>query len=158
MNKITTCLWFDGGIEEAAKFYTEVFKGSKIVNEAKFPSDAPDRKEGEAMVSELEIGGARIMLLNGGSVFKQSEAASLIIDCEDQAEVDYYWEKLIEGGGQESQCGWLKDKFGVSWQVTPKMLTELTYGSDKEKAKKAFEAMMSMKKIIIADLEKAMNS
>ncbi len=158
MNKITTCLWFDGRIEEAAKFYAEVFKGSKVSNESKFPSDAPGRKEGEAMTCEIEIFGARIMLLNGGPYFKLTEAASLIIDCEDQAEVDYYWEKLIEGGGEESQCGWLKDKFGVSWQVTPKMLNEITLSSDKEKAKKAFEAMMPMKKIIIADIEKAMNS
>ena len=148
-------MWFDGGVEEAAKFYTEIFKNSKIISKEKSPSDNPSTKAGEVLVVEIELEGIKIQLLNGGSYFKLSEAASLVVNCEDQKEVDYYWEKLISGGGQESQCGWLKDKFGVSWQIVPKQLGELMSGPDKEKSKKVFNAMMKMKKIIVADLENA---
>ena len=157
-NKLSICLWFDGRVSEAAEFYTVIFKDSKNLLASKFLAEAPgNRHTGDELVSEIEINGMKVQLLNGGPMFKQSEAFSFVVNCEDQAQVDFYWEKLIEGGGSESQCGWLKDKFGVSWQVVPKQLMVLMSTSDKNKNKKVFEAMMKMKKIIIADLESAAN-
>lgn len=159
MNKLALCLWFNGQIEEAANFYTSVFKDSRIVKISKYVTETPGgQKPGEPMLAELEINGMQIQLLNGGNFFKLSEAVSLVVSCEDQSEVDYYWEKLIEGGGEESVCGWLKDKYGVSWQIVPKRLIEFTTGEDVEKAKKVFEVMMKMKKINIAQIEEAINS
>ena len=158
-NKLSICLWFDGRVGEAAKFYTGIFNdsnfSSKILNQSEFPDEAPgDRHTGDELVYEIEINGMKVQLLNGGPMFKQSEAFSFVVNCEDQTEVDFYWEKLLEGG-KESQCGWLKDKFGVSWQIIPKQLGKLMSGADKAKNKRVFDAMMKMKKIIVADLEKA---
>lgn len=157
-NKLSICLWFDGRVSEAAKFYTELFKNSQTLENSKFVVDAPgDRHVGDEMVSEIEINGVKVQLLNGGPMFKQSEAFSFVVDCDGQDEVDFYWDKFIGAGGEESQCGWLKDQFGVSWQIVPKQLKELMSSGDKEQTKRVFAAMMKMKKIIVADLERAAN-
>ena len=159
LSKIYPCLWFDSNAEEAAKFYTSIFKDSKILNVAKYPQGSADnpanKPDGSVMTVEFELEGQRFLALNGGPVFKFSEAISLVVDCEDQAEVDYFWEKLLAGGGEESQCGWLKDKFGLSWQVAPKRINELYSDPDPVKVKRVFEAMMKMVKLDIAKLERA---
>lgn len=142
MQKITTFLWFDNQAEEAAKFYVSIFNKSKIV------SSSP-------MVTNFVLNGVEYMALNGGPEFKFNEAISLYINCEDQAEVDELWEKLLADGGEESQCGWLKDKYGLSWQVIPRLLPELLGSSDREKADRAMQAMLKMKKIDCAALRKA---
>lgn len=159
MQKITPCLWFDDKAEEAASFYASIFKNSSIGNIARY--DAASAKvsgqpEGSVLTVEFTLEGQKFLGLNGGPIFKFSEAVSFTIDCEDQAEVDYFWEKLTEGG-EESVCGWLKDKYGLSWQVTPKRLTELLMDPDKEKAGRAMKAMLEMKKIDVAKLEEAVN-
>jgi predicted 3-demethylubiquinone-9 3-methyltransferase (glyoxalase superfamily) len=153
MQKIVTFLWFDGQAEEAADFYTSVFKDSKKGAVMRNPGGAPG-PAGQVLTAEWEIGGQSFVGLNGGPQFKFSEAVSLQIPCKDQDEVDYYWNRLLEGG-EESQCGWLKDKFGFSWQVTPTRLTELMMSSDKAKAQRVMQAMLKMRKIVIADLEAA---
>jgi len=157
MQKLTTCLWLDDKAQEAAQFYVSIFKDSKIGSIAHYPESAVEvsgRPAGSVMTVEFELEGQKFLGLNGGPQFKFSEAVSFIIDCADQAEVDYYWEKLTEGG-QESVCGWLKDKYGLSWQVTPKQLVELLSSPDKEKANRVMEAMLKMKKIVVADLVSA---
>jgi predicted 3-demethylubiquinone-9 3-methyltransferase (glyoxalase superfamily) len=157
MPRITSCLWFDKQAEEAAEFYVSIFPNSKITNVARFPSDTPEAhaKAGQVITVTFELDGKPYMGLNGGPDFKFSEAVSFIIDCDGQAEVDRYWDALLAGGGQESQCGWLKDRFGLSWQVTPRQLGELTSGPDKQKAAKVFAAMMQMVKIDVAALRAA---
>jgi predicted 3-demethylubiquinone-9 3-methyltransferase (glyoxalase superfamily) len=157
MPKITSCLWFDMKAEEAAEFYVSIFPNSKITNVARSPTDTPEggATAGEVLTVAFELDGKPYMGLNGGPLFKFSEAISFVIDCDDQAEVDHYWEALLAGGGQESQCGWLKDRYGLSWQVTPRQLTELTTGPDRAKAARVFAAMMKMVKIDIAALEAA---
>jgi predicted 3-demethylubiquinone-9 3-methyltransferase (glyoxalase superfamily) len=145
--KLTPCLWFDDRIEEAANYYAAVFKG-KVTNIAHYP-------DGRVLTAHVDMLGTTFMLLNGGADFKFSEAVSFMIDCKDQAEVDYYWNHFVNDGGEESQCGWCKDKFGLSWQVIPEALGRTMGGSDKAGAARAFEAMMKMKKLIVADLEKA---
>ncbi len=159
ISKIYPCLWFDSQAEEAAKFYTSIFKDSKMGRIARYPegsADSPANKpDGSVMTVEFELEGQTFLALNGGPVFKFSEAISFTIDCEDQAEVDYFWDKLLEGGGEESQCGWLKDKFGLSWQVVPKRINELYADPDPVKVKRVFDAMMTMVKLDIAKLEKA---
>ena len=150
--KITACLWYDGNAQEAAEFYASVFKDSEIGMTAKYDeasSKASGQPEGSAMVVEFEIAGQKFVGLNGGPYFKFSEAISLMIDCKDQAEVDYFWSRLTADGGEESQCGWLKDKFGLSWQVVPSVMSSLVTGPDPEGAKRAMAAMMTMKKIDI---------
>lgn len=137
--KITPFLWFEKGAEEAARFYISVFKNSRIISS-------------NSLVTSLEIDGLQILILNGGPMFKLNEAFSLSINCDTQDEIDYYWEKLTEGGS-EIQCGWLKDKFGVSWQVVPSILPELM--SDPENAKKVTAAFMPMKKLDIETLKKS---
>ena len=154
MPKITPFLWYDKEAEEAAKFYCSVFKNSKIHRTARYPEGSP-APTGSVMTVEFELEGQRFIALNAGPHFKFNEAVSFVIDCDTQAEVDNYWSKLTSDGGQESMCGWLKDKYGLSWQVTPKALGKLMTDPDKEKAKRVMQAMMQMKKINIAELEEA---
>jgi len=153
MQKITPFLWFDTQAEEAAKFYVSIFPKSKILKVARYGDAGPGPK-GSVMTVEFELDGQRMIALNGGPVFKFTEAISLSIDCKDQKEVDHYWSKLSQGG-QESMCGWLKDKYGLSWQVTPSILIQLVAGPDAKKAKRVTEAMLKMKKIDIAALKAA---
>src|SRR5262245_26281585 len=151
--KITTFLWFDKEGEEAAKFYTSIFKNSKIVTVARYGDAGPGPK-GSVMTVAFELDGQQFTALNGGPHFKFTEAISLVVNCETQEEVDEYWRKLSEGG-QESQCGWLKDRYGLSWQVVPTALSRLLQDPDPQKAKRVMEAMLQMKKIDIPRLEKA---
>jgi predicted 3-demethylubiquinone-9 3-methyltransferase (glyoxalase superfamily) len=153
MQKITPCLWFDTEGEDAARFYTSVFPNSRIVDVAHYGSAGP-RPEGTVMVVSFELDGQKFVALNGGPQFTFSEAISFQVDCESQEEVDAYWSKL-SAGGEEGPCGWLKDKFGLSWQIVPRRLMELLQDPDKEKAQRAMEAMLQMKKIEIADVERA---
>jgi predicted 3-demethylubiquinone-9 3-methyltransferase (glyoxalase superfamily) len=152
--KITPFLWYDKEAEEAATFYCSVFKNSKIHHVARYPEGSP-APAGSVMTVEFDLDGQRFIALNAGPHFTFNEAVSFVIDCDTQAEVDHYWSKLTSDGGQESMCGWLKDKYGLSWQVTPKALTKLMSDPDKEKAKRVMQAMMRMRKIDIAELEEA---
>jgi predicted 3-demethylubiquinone-9 3-methyltransferase (glyoxalase superfamily) len=151
--KITPNLWFDTEAEDAANFYVSVFKNSRIVNETRYPENSP-REAGMVMTVDFELDGQRFTGINGGDNFKFDEAISFLINCEDQAEVDYYWEKLSEGG-EEGQCGWLKDKFGLSWQVVPAGMEELFGDSDRERAERAMQAMLKMSKLDIGELRRA---
>ena len=153
MQKITTCLWFDGQAEEAMNFYVSIFKNSKVLSVLRWPEGHADA--GKALVTTFELDGVQFQALNGGPQFKFNEAMSQSIDCKTQEEVDYFWDKLIEGGGEPSQCSWLKDKFGVSWQVVPEQLPRLLQDPDQAKAGRAMNAMMQMGKIDIAKLEEA---
>ena len=153
MQKITPFLWFDNQAEEAAKFYTSIFPNSKIVTMARYGEAGPGPKGG-VMTVEFELDGQRMIALNGGPQFKFTEAISLSVDCKTQEEVDHYWTKLSQGG-QESMCGWLKDRYGLSWQVNPAVLGELLADPDSKKAKRVMEAMLKMKKIDIAALKRA---
>ncbi|MGA0605517.1 VOC family protein [Phenylobacterium sp. VNQ135] len=155
MPKITNCLWFDTQAEEAAAFYCSVFPNSKITKVARYPDSMGGGRAGTVMTVEFELDGRPFLGLNGGPEFKFDEAISLMIDCQDQAEVDRYWEALLAGGGRESQCGWLTDRYGLSWQVVPRRLLELTTGPDRDAANRVFAAMMHMVKIDIAKLEEA---
>ena len=150
--KITTNLWFYTEAEEAAQFYVSVFKNSRIASVTYYP-EGSDRA-GTVLTVEWELDGDRFVGINGGPQFKFDEALSLSISCEDQAEVDYFWEKLSEGG-EEGPCGWLKDRYGLSWQVVPKGMEEMYDGSDPERARRAFEAMQKMGKLDIAALRSA---
>jgi predicted 3-demethylubiquinone-9 3-methyltransferase (glyoxalase superfamily) len=152
--KITPNLWFDTEAEQAADFYTSVFKDSRIINKTHYTEAAP-RKAGMVMTVEWELNGQRFLGINGGTQFKFDEAVSFAIDCEDQDEVDYYWEKLIEGGGSPGQCGWLKDKFGLSWQVVPTGWDEVFADADPKRAERAMKAMLQMTKLDIAELRRA---
>ncbi len=152
MQKITPFLWFDNQAAEAAKFYTEVFKGK--IKDSQIVTDTPS---GTIEIVTIEILGQDFTLMSAGPLFKFTEAISFIVDCKDQEEVDYYWEKL-SAVAESEQCGWLKDKYGVSWQIIPSRLNELTRDPDKEKAGRATQAMLKMKKIDIAELEKASNA
>jgi predicted 3-demethylubiquinone-9 3-methyltransferase (glyoxalase superfamily) len=153
MHKITPFLWFDTQAEAAAKFYASVFPNSKILKMARYGEAGPGPK-GSVMTVEFELDGQRMIALNGGPHFKFTEAISLSVDCRNQKEVDHYWNKLSQGG-RESQCGWLKDRYGLSWQVNPAILGELLAGPDAKKAKRVMEAMLKMKKIDIAALKAA---
>lgn len=158
MNKIVPCLWFDNQGEEAAKFYASIFKNAKIKGEDYYGESGAEvsgMPKGQVMTVDFELEGQSFLALNGGPAFKFNEAVSFIINCDDQAEVDYFWEKLTADGGQEVQCGWLKDKFGLSWQVVPTILNKLAGDPDKEKGERVMKAMLQMKKIVIADLENA---
>ncbi len=157
MQKITPNLWFDTQAEEAAKFYTSIFKDSKIVKTTYYPEAGKEihgMDVGSVMTVEFELNGQSFIGLNGGPHFKFNEAISFVIDCKDQEEVDYYWDKLLEGG-EPSQCGWLTDKYGLSWQVTPSIMPELMNSPDKEKNNRVMDAMMKMVKLDIATLQKA---
>jgi predicted 3-demethylubiquinone-9 3-methyltransferase (glyoxalase superfamily) len=153
MQKITPCLWFDTEGEEAARFYTSVFPNSKIVEIARYGSAGP-RAEGTVMTVSFELEGQEFVALNGGPDFTFNEAISFQVNCETQDEVDGYWSKLSEGG-EEGPCGWLKDRFGVSWQIVPIVLSELLADSDREKSQRVMAAMLKMKKIEIDALERA---
>jgi len=154
MQKITPFLWFDDNAEEAMNFYTSVFENSKIGKVTRYPEGSPG-PAGSVMTGEIQLAGQEFILLNGGPLFKFTEAISFVVNCDTQEEVDRYWQKLIEGGGQESQCGWLKDKFGLSWQIVPTILMKLLASQDKAKSKRVMEAMLKMKKIDIAGLQQA---
>jgi predicted 3-demethylubiquinone-9 3-methyltransferase (glyoxalase superfamily) len=157
MQKITPDLWFDNSAEEAAKFYTSIFKNSKIIHIAHYGEAAAKvsgRPKGTVMIVIFELEGQRFMALNGGPIFKFSPAISFLVNCETQEEVDELWEKLSEGGEKE-QCGWLKDKYGVSWQIVPNALGEMLQDKDAKKSERVMEAMLQMKKIDIDSLKKA---
>lgn len=152
-DKITPFLWFDGQAEEAVNFYVSVFKNAKIHHVTRNTEAAPG-ETGAVLLIEFELDGQRFMALNGGPDFKFTPAVSFSIDCKDQAEVDYYWSRLTEGG-REVQCGWLEDKYGLSWQVVPSVLPELLGSDDRKKADAAMAAMMNMVKLDIAKLQAA---
>ena len=151
MNEFTTCLWFDTRGEEAANFYTSIFPNSSIEGVTPYPEG---ERKGQTMTVDFVLNGQKFVALNGGSDFTFNEAISFQIPCRDQAEVDRYWETLCEGG-EEGPCGWLKDKFGLSWQVVPDRLSELLSSSNADTAESVAKALYSMKKIVIADLEAA---
>jgi predicted 3-demethylubiquinone-9 3-methyltransferase (glyoxalase superfamily) len=154
---ITPCLWFDGKAEEAANFYVSVFKNAKLGPVTRFGNEGQEvhgGKPGSVLTVEFEIEGQPFLALNGGPLFKFTEAVSFQIHCESQDEIDYFWSKLTEGG-QESQCGWLKDKFGLSWQVVPTMLPKMLKDPDRAKADRVMKAFMPMKKFDIAALQRA---
>src|SRR6266849_9641647 len=152
--KITPFLWFDKQAEEAAQFYMSIFKNSKILNVSRYGDAGPGPK-GSVMVVNFQIAGQEFTALNGGPLFKFSEAFSFVVNCENQHEVDEYWDKLTSGGGQESQCGWLKDKFGFSWQIVPTALGKLMTDKDPKKANRVMQALLQMKKLDIAKLRQA---
>ena len=153
MQRITPFLWFDNNAEEAANFYVSVFKNAKLLNVARYGDAGPGPK-GTAMTAEFELDGQEFVALNGGPRFKFTEAISFVVNCETQEEVDYFWSKL-SAGGEESRCGWLKDKFGLSWQVVPVVLVEMLADKDTAKAKRVTHAMLQMDKIDIPTLQKA---
>jgi predicted 3-demethylubiquinone-9 3-methyltransferase (glyoxalase superfamily) len=154
MNKNTICLWYDDGAEEAAQFYAQTFPDSTVSAVHRAPSDFPGGNEGDVLTVEFTVCGVPCLGLNGGDAIKQSEAFSFQIATEDQAETDRYWNAIVGNGGQESACGWCKDKWGLSWQITPRALTDaMSRGGDV--AKRAFEAMMEMGKIDVAKIEAA---
>jgi predicted 3-demethylubiquinone-9 3-methyltransferase (glyoxalase superfamily) len=155
MSKISACLWFDGQAEEAAQLYTSLFPNSHIDKVQRAVADNPSTPKGAVLTVEFTLDGSPFIALNGGPEFQFNEAVSFSIDCEDQAEVDRYWEALIANGGEPSVCGWLKDRFGVSWQVIPRALPEMLASTDQAAAARAFEAMMQMKKLEVAKLEEA---
>lgn len=152
MQKNTICLWYDHGAQEAAKFYAQVFPHSTVGAVHRAPSDFPGGKAGDILTVEFTVCGIPCLGLNGGNAFKQSEAFSFQIATDDQEETDRYWNAIVGNGGAESECGWCKDKWGLSWQITPRVLTEaMAKGGDV--AKRAFEAMMEMRKIDVAKIE-----
>ena len=157
MPRITPFLWFDNQAEEAAKFYVSIFKNSKIVNVARYGDAGPGPK-GSAMTVAFQLDGQDFTALNGGPVFKFNESISFVVPCKTQQEVDDYWTKLTADGGEESQCGWVKDKYGLSWQIIPTVLNDLLSDPDPKRANRAMKAMLGMKKLDIAALRKAADS
>jgi predicted 3-demethylubiquinone-9 3-methyltransferase (glyoxalase superfamily) len=155
MKDITPCLWFDGKAEEAATFYTSIFPNSRIGSVNRSAADNPSTPKGAVLTVDFTLAGRPFQGLNGGPDFKFNEAISFSIDCDDQAEVDKYWDALTAGGGETSVCGWLKDRFGVSWQVVPRQLGEYLNGSDPEGAQRAMEAMLKMTKLDVEELREA---
>ena len=159
MQKISPCLWFDNNAEEAAQFYVSIFKNSKIGNVTHYGKEGYDihkKKEGTVMTIDFEIEGQKFLALNGGPIFRFNEAISFQIYCETQDEVDYYWDKLTEGGDKNAQvCGWLKDKFGVSWQVVPNVLVKMLQDKDSKKTENVMRVMLQMQKLDINALTKA---
>lgn len=157
MEPLIPHLWFDDQAEQAAKFYTGVFKDSRILNTVRYPKAAEEvsgKQAGSVMTVEFEINGQRFIALNGGPEFTFNESISFMVPCADQKEVDYYWQRLTEGG-EESVCGWLKDRFGLSWQVVPQRLTEMLEDRDQAKVEAVTRAFMQMKKLDVATLEEA---
>jgi predicted 3-demethylubiquinone-9 3-methyltransferase (glyoxalase superfamily) len=148
MKKITPFLWFDAQAEEAMNFYVSLFKNSKVLSVSRGP-------DGKAFTVSFELDGQEFMGLNAGPQFKFNEAVSMYVNCEDQPEADYFWNALTADGGEESMCGWIKDKYGLSWQIVPKQLGELMGDPDPVKSKRVMDAMLKMKKIIVTDLQKA---
>lgn len=157
MQKITPFLWFDGNAEEAVNFYTSIFKNSKIGSVSRYsdePANVSGRPKGSVMVVKFQIDGQEFMALNGGPHFKFNEAISFVVNCDTQTELDMFWEKLSEGG-QKGRCGWLKDKYGLSWQIVPTALGELMSDADPQKSQRVMQAVMQMDKLEIETLEKA---
>ena len=153
MQKISTFLWYNDNAEEAVNLYTSIFKNSKISKISRYGDAGPGPK-GSVMTAAFTLDGQEFVALNGGPHFKFTPAISLVVNCDDQKELDYYWEKLSEGGSEE-QCGWLKDKFGLSWQIVPKRLSELIAEKDPQKSNRVMQALMKMVKLDISKLEKA---
>lgn len=160
MQKITPFLWFTDNAEEAVKFYTSIFKNSKVGRILRYSEEVAKVSQsgmpaGSVLTIEFEIEAQKFVALNGGPEFKFNESISFVVNCETQKEVDYFWEKLTSDGGEESQCGWLRDKFGVSWQVTPTVLIDMLHDKDSEKAQRVMKAMLQMQKIDIEKLKAA---
>ena len=155
-NKNTICLWYDGTALEAATFYAETFPDSAVGAVHRAPGDYPSGKQGDVLTVEFAVMGIPCLGLNGGPVFKHSEAFSFQVATDDQAETDRLWSAIVDNGGQESECGWCKDKWGLSWQITPRVLTAAYTSPDRAAAKRAFDAMMGMRKIDIATIEAAL--
>lgn len=155
MSKITPCLWFNGQAEEAANFYVTLLPDSRVDKVMRSPADNPSTPAGAVLTVEFTLAGQKFVALNGGPLFTFTEAVSFTIDCEDQAEVDRLWESLVKGGGSPGRCGWLKDRFGLSWQIIPRQLTELLSSPDKEASGRAMQAMLKMGKLDIAALKSA---
>jgi predicted 3-demethylubiquinone-9 3-methyltransferase (glyoxalase superfamily) len=156
LQKITPCLWFNGKAEEAVNLYTSLFKNSKILLTSHYTEEGQEthkKKPGEVLTIKFELDGVQLVALNGGPEFKFTEALSLQINCETQEEIDHFWHSLIADGGEESLCGWLKDKYGVSWQITPVILEKMLTDPDINKVNGVFKALMKMKKIDIAQLK-----
>lgn len=149
MTSIMPCLWIDDRIDAAIDFYTSTFRTARVVEVVRPEPDRP------AFTAVIELENQRFMLLNGGPEFPFTEAVSFVIDCDGQEEVDYFWNRFVDEGGEESQCGWCKDRFGLSWQVVPRQLTEALAGPDRDGADRAMQAMLKMRKIIVADVQKA---
>jgi predicted 3-demethylubiquinone-9 3-methyltransferase (glyoxalase superfamily) len=155
MQKITPCLWFDDRLEEAINFYSSIFSDLEVMNINRYPEGTP-KLAGKVLTATFRMAGQTFIALNGGPLFKFTEAVSFSIDCETQEEVDYYWNKLTDGG-EESMCGWLRDKFGLSWQVVPTELGSWLYHPDPEKAQRAMQALLKMRKIDIETLKRAIS-
>jgi predicted 3-demethylubiquinone-9 3-methyltransferase (glyoxalase superfamily) len=158
MQKITPFLWFDDQAEEAVKFYTSIFKNSNVGRTLRYGEEAAKasgQSAGSVLTIEFELEDQKFVALNGGPQFKFNESVSFVVNCETQEEVDYFWERLTADGGEESQCGWLKDKFGLSWQITPTVLIDMLHDKDSQKAERAMKAMLQMKKIDIGKLKEA---
>ncbi len=155
MDKVSTCLWFENQAEEAAKFYTSLIKDSKITSISRNMEGSPAGSAGTVLTVSFQLGGRDFMALNGGPEFHFTEAISLSVDCDSQAEVDELWSKLTANGGEESYCGWLKDRYGLSWQIVPRRLTELLNDKDGARAKRVMDAMLKMRKIEVSVLEAA---
>jgi predicted 3-demethylubiquinone-9 3-methyltransferase (glyoxalase superfamily) len=159
MQKIIPCLWFDDKAEEAAKFYASIFKNSKIGDVSRYGKEGYEfhgKEDGTVMTVDFEIEGQKYVALNGGPIFKFNEAISFQVHCETQKEVDYYWEKLSEGGDEKAQqCGWLKDKYGVSWQIVPVVLTKMLQDKDAKKSQRVMKALLQMRKLDIKSLTQA---
>src|SRR5436190_19395417 len=158
MQKITPFLWFDDQAEEAVNFYTSIFKNSKIARIFRYTEEAAETTGlpvGSVLTIEFEIEGQKFVALNGGAQFKFNESVSFVVNCETQEEVDYFWKELTANGGEESACGWLKDKFGLSWQITPIALIDMLHDKDSEKSERVMKAMLQMQKIDIAKLKSA---
>lgn len=155
VSKNTICLWYDSDALDAARFYAQTFPDSAVGRVMHAPGDYPSGKEGNVLTVEFTVMGIPCLGLNGGTAFKQSEAFSFQVATDDQAETDRLWNAIVNNGGQESECGWCKDKWGVSWQITPRVLTDAINDPDRAAAKRAFDAMMTMRKIDVATIEKA---
>jgi predicted 3-demethylubiquinone-9 3-methyltransferase (glyoxalase superfamily) len=158
VQRLTSCLWFDGNAEAAARFYVSVFKNAKLGRISHYPKEGQEvhrQPEGRALVVEFELEGQKFIGLNGGPQFKFSEAVSFVVNCDTQAEIDYYWEKLGGDGGEPGPCGWLKDKFGLSWQIAPSKVGDWLTAADKSKSARVFAEVMKMGKLDIATLDKA---
>ena len=155
MQRITPFLWFDDQAEAAAKFYVSVFKNSKITGTSHYTGEEPSGQKGSVMTVSFELDGQEFVALNGGPRFKFTEAVSLVVNCETQEEIDYYWEKLTADGGEEVQCGWLADKFGLSWQVVPAKIREWMEDKDPARTQRVMHAVMQMKKLDMAAMQRA---
>jgi len=158
MARITPCLWFDGKAQEAAEFYVTLLPDSRVDNVWRSPADTPSGPAGMVLVVDFTLGGQQFQGLNGGPDFNFNEAISFVIECQDQAEVDRLWDALTAGGGEPGPCGWLKDRFGVSWQIVPRELNEMMQDPDQDRARRAMEAMLKMGKIEVDELRQAVEA